>query len=42
MALSLASNYITEKTVDLILMKIVKQAELLKEEALKENSELKF
>ncbi|UCG00521.1 MAG: 50S ribosomal protein L10 [Candidatus Heimdallarchaeota archaeon] len=42
MALSLSCNYVTEKTVDLILLKTVKQAELLKKEALKENSELKF
>lgn len=42
MALSLACNYVTEKTVDLILIKTVKQAELLKEKALKENTELKL
>ncbi|MFX0123296.1 MAG: 50S ribosomal protein L10 [Candidatus Hodarchaeota archaeon] len=42
MALSLACNYLTEQTVDFILIKAVKQAELLKERALKENSELKL
>ncbi|MFX0013578.1 MAG: 50S ribosomal protein L10 [Candidatus Hermodarchaeota archaeon] len=42
MALSVNCGYVTDLTIDLILTKSVKQAELLKEEVLKKNKELKF
>ncbi|MFX1505010.1 MAG: 50S ribosomal protein L10 [Promethearchaeota archaeon] len=41
-ALSLASDYVTEKTIDLLLVKAAKQAEFLKKHALSENSELEL
>ncbi|MFW9903413.1 MAG: 50S ribosomal protein L10 [Candidatus Thorarchaeota archaeon] len=41
-ALSLASGYVTEKTIDLLLVKAAKQAEYLKKQALSKNSELEF
>jgi ribosomal protein L10 len=42
LSLSLASNYVTENTVDLMLIKAARQAEFLKGKALSENSELEF
>ena len=42
MALSLDINYITEKTVDLLVTKASQQASLLKEEIAKKDSSLKF
>ncbi len=42
MALSLESNIVTDKTIDLLVAKTSKQAELLKEEVLNEHPELEF
>ncbi len=42
MALSLESNIVTDKTIDLFIVKTSKQAELLKEKVLSEHPEIEF